>query len=132
MKVIARLWLACALVVFLPLAANAQLEELKNLTHQERAGLQTEWMKTALSLDAKASTAVADIKLKYATQNQSLMESNSPKLGKLMTFRRNSEAKDAELKAILTPQQYAIYEQKKSAMEEKMKQKVMEKHQAAQ
>ena len=132
MTIITRLFLACALLVFLPTIATAQMEELKSSTPEERATLQTQWMKTALSLDAKAGTAVADINLKYARENQSLMDSNSPKLGKLITFHRNSEAKDAQLKTILTPQQYTLYEQKKSEMEEKMKQKLVEKHQATQ
>ena len=94
--------------------------------------MQTELMKTALSLDDKASTTVSELNLKYAKENQVLMESTSPDLQKLMTFAGNSQAKDAEFKAILTPQQYTIYEQKKSEMEEKIKKKFMEKHQAAQ
>jgi hypothetical protein len=61
-----------------------------------------------------------------------LLDSSSPKFEKLMTFRRNSQAKDAELKAILTPEQYSLYEQKKDEMEDKIKQKIIEKHQAAQ
>ena len=60
------------------------------------------------------------------------MDSSSPGFQKLKTFRSNSAAKDAELKAILTPEQYTLYEQKKSAMEAMVKQKIEEKHQATQ
>lgn len=42
-----------------------------------------------------------------------------------MTFRKNSDAKDAEIKAVLTPEQYNLYQQKKSEMEETVKQKLM-------
>jgi hypothetical protein len=58
------------------------------------------------------------------------MDSSSPRLQKLMTFRQNSQAKDAELKSILTPEQYQLYEQKKSEMEATLKQKLAEKYQA--
>lgn len=121
-----------ALVFFIPALAMAQMEELKNSTPQERATLQTEMMKSALSLDEKASTTVAQINLKYANETQALMDSSSPKFEKLISFRKNSQAKDAELKAILTPEQYSLYEQKKAEIEAKMKQKIIEKHQSAQ
>lgn len=112
--------------------AIAQMEELKNSTPEERATLQTDWMKNNLSLDAKAAEAVSAINLKYAKETQALMDSGEPKLGKMMTFRRNSDAKDAELRGLLTPQQYGQYEQKKTQMEEMVKQKVMEKYQSSQ
>jgi hypothetical protein len=49
-----------------------------------------------------------------------------------MAFKENSSAKDAELKAIFTPEQYSLYEQKKSEMESTVMQKIKEKHQAGQ
>jgi len=49
-----------------------------------------------------------------------------------MTFRKNSKAKDGELRAVLSPEQYTLYEQKKSEMEAMVKKKLMAKHQAAQ
>ena len=78
-----------------------------------------------------AQTSIGKI-LKERSDALNAIISISPKFEKLMTFRRNSQAKDAELKAILTPQQYSLYEQKKDEMEDKIKQKIVEKHQAAQ
>lgn len=112
--------------------AAAQMEELKNSMPEERAALQTNWMKSNLSLDEKATAAVSAINLKYANETQALLDSEGPKLGKLMTFRKNSDAKDAEIKAALTPEQYSQYAQKKSEMEDMVKQKIREKYQAAQ
>ena len=51
---------------------------------------------------------------------------------KLMAFRQDSSAKDGELKAILTPGQYTLYEQKKSEIGAMVKQKIMDKQQNAQ
>jgi hypothetical protein len=111
--------------------AVAQMDELKNSTPEERATLQTDWMKTNLALDDKTTTAVSAINLKYAQETQTLMDSQEPRLGKLMTFRKNSEAKDAEIKALLTPEQFSQYEQKKSELEDMVKQKLKEKYQAS-
>jgi hypothetical protein len=111
--------------------AIAQMEELKNSTPEERATLQTDWMKTNLSLDEKATEAVSAINLKYAKETQALMDSDGTKLGKMMTFRRNSDAKDAEMRALMTPEQYSQYEQKKTQMGEMVKQKIKEKYQAS-
>jgi hypothetical protein len=118
-------------VLLVATLAFAQMEELKNSTPEERATLLTDWMKNNLSLDEKATEAVSAINLKYARETQALMESSGPKLGKMMTFRRNSDAKDAEIRALLTPQQYSQYEQKKTEMEEMVKQKMKEKYQGS-
>lgn len=111
--------------------AIAQIDELKNSTPEERATLLTEMMKTTLSLDEKTTMAVSAINLKYATETQALIDSDAPRLEKLMTFRRNSAAKDTEIKAVLTPEQYRQYEQKKSEIQDTVKQKMKEKYQAA-
>ena len=118
-------------VLLVATLAIAQMEELKKSTPEERAMLQTDWMKTNLSLDEKAVEAVSAINLKYAKETQALMDSGGPKLGKMMTFRRNSDAKDAEIRALTTPEQYSQYEQKKAQMEEMVKHKMKEKYQAS-
>ena len=60
-------------------------------------------MQSNLTLDEKTTRSVSDINLKYAKETQTLMDSSGPQLGKLMTFRKNAQAKDAELKGVLTP-----------------------------
>jgi hypothetical protein len=132
MKYFLGLVLSSVVLLFSPSVTWAQMDELKNSTPEQRAQLQTQWMESNLSLDSKASATAADINLKYAKETQSLMDSSSPGFQKLMTFRKNSAAKDGELKAILTPEQYTLYEQEKSEMEAMVKQKIKEKHQAAQ
>jgi hypothetical protein len=131
MRKLISLSLGCMLLLLGSLAM-AQLDELKNSTPEERATLQTDWMKTNLSLDEKATAAVSAINLKYAKEMQALMDSSSPRLEKLMTFRRNSAAKDTEIRTLLTPEQYSQYEQKKSELEDRVKQKILEKHHASQ
>jgi hypothetical protein len=130
MKDLVSFVLRCVLLVSIPAFATAQMDDLKNTTPEERSGMLTKMMQSSLTLDEKTSAAVSDINLKYAKETQTLMDSSSPRLQKLMTFRQNSQAKDAELKSILTPEQYQLYEQKKSEMEATLKQKLAEKYQA--
>jgi hypothetical protein len=132
MKNILSLVFSCALLLSLPQLALAQMDQLKDTTPEQRAQMQTKWMESNLSLDAKTSASVSAINLKYAKQTESLMDTNEPKFKKLMAFKENSSAKDAELKAIFTPEQYSLYEQKKSEMESTIMQKIKEKHQAGQ
>jgi hypothetical protein len=119
-------------MMFIPALAIAQMEGLKNTTPEERAEKLTSMMESELSLDQKTTSAVSGINLKYAKENQTLMKSSGTQFGKIMTFRKNEEAKDAELKGVLTRDQYSQYEQKKSAMNETMKQKFAEKSGASQ
>jgi hypothetical protein len=121
-----------AILLLVPALAMAQMDELKNTTPEERAAALTKMMDSSLSLDEKTSAAVSEINLKYAKETQALMDSSGPKLGKLMTFRQNAQAKDEELKGVLSPEQYALYEQKKDEMQATMKQKMKEKYEASQ
>jgi hypothetical protein len=132
MKTMTNLFLGFALVMLVPALAMAQMEGLKNTTPEERATKLTSMMESELSLDQKTTEAVSGINLKYAKETQALMESGGTQFGKIMTFRKNEEAKDAELKGVLTPEQYSQYEQKKSAMRETMKQKFQAKAGASQ
>jgi len=132
MRTIVKLAITAVLALALPTLAVAQMEEIKNSTPEQRAEMQDKWMQSNLSLDSKTSASVSAINLKYAKETQALVASNTPNFKKLMTFKNNSQAKDAELKTIFTPQQYSLYEQKKSEMEAQIKQKLQEKHQAAQ
>lgn len=121
-----------AILLLVPALAMAQMDELKNTTPEERAAALTKMMDSSLSLDEKTSAAVSAINLKYAKETQALMDSSGPKLGKLMTFRQNAQAKDEELKGVLSPEQYTLYEQKKDEMQATMKQKMKEKYEASQ
>ncbi|CAA0078820.1 Uncharacterised protein [Halioglobus japonicus] len=124
--------LGFAFVLFLPAPSMAQMGDFKNTTPEERAQKLTSTMQSDLSLDEETTKAVSEINLKYAKEAQTVMDSSGTQFGKAMTFRKNEQAKDAELKGVLSPEQYSQYEEKKSAMRDTMKQKFMEKRQAAQ
>jgi len=127
MKKSVRYVLGCALLLFTPALAIAQMDALKNATPEERSAALTKMLQSNLTLDEKTTQKVSEIKLKYAQETQVLMDSSGPQLGKMMSFRKNAQAKDAQLKEVLAPQQYSLYEQEKLEMEATMKQKMMEK-----
>lgn len=131
MRTIVKLAITAVIALVLPMVAMAQMEEIKNSTPEARAQMQDKWMQSNLALDEKASASVSAINLKYAKETQALVASDSPKFKKLMAFKSNAQAKDAELKTVLTAQQYSQYQQKKSEMEAQIKQKLQEKQQAA-
>jgi Spy/CpxP family protein refolding chaperone len=76
---------------------------------EERAGKQTEKMKTELALTGQQYQQVANINLKYAQKNEVVAGSNEGTLRKINTFRSNRNQKDIEMKKILTTEQYAKY-----------------------
>ena len=132
MKTIVKLLVSGVLALMLPAVALAQIDQIKNSTPEQRAEMQDKWMQSNLSLDAKTTESVSAINLEYAKKTQALVTSDAGKFEMIGTFRKNAKAKDAELEAILTPEQYSLYQTKKSEMQAKMKKKLKAKQAAAQ
>ena len=103
--------------------AFAQDNEVKKSTPEDRATFLTQWMQSELSLDSTVVSAVYDINLKYAKKNQAIMDSDDLKFQKYKGIKASSDAKDLELKNIFTTGQYDLYQEKKSELREKMKER---------
>jgi len=113
-------------------SASAQgegLEKLAGTTPQQRAGIQTMFLKSKLGLSAEQAQKLEAINLKYAQQMQPIIESSERPLMKMGELRRVQEAKDAEMQQLLSPEQYSKYLAAKEEMREHLEQKVMEKRQ---
>lgn len=104
------------LAVLAPNAALAQLDQFRNSTPEERADIQTNWMKETLELNESTTTAVADINLKYAVELQKELANGKSKMGAMRTLRKASAEKDKELESILSPDEYSRYEDNKSKL----------------
>jgi hypothetical protein len=96
-------------------------------TPEERAGKLTEWMKTNLQLNDDQVTQVQDINLKYANKTQGLQTQSMSRKEKMQNLKDNDKAKDAELKNVLTTDQYNSYQAKKEEIRKQMKEKMREK-----
>lgn len=114
---------AIALLVclsFITVTTQAQDEERTALTPEERATKWTEWMKTELSITAEQEPRVHEINLKYAQQAESVRAQSGSRRSKFKDVKSIDDAKDEDLKAILTPEQFEQYRAKKQHMRKKV------------
>ena len=121
-----RMMIGMALALFTLGAAHAQDKQQK--TPEERAKNQTERMTTELGLNADQAAKVEVINLKYAQQADKLRAEH--KADPTATKGKGSammDARMAELKGVLTPEQYAKHEKNVEAMKEKRKEEHKEK-----
>ena len=109
------------------LAALAQLADLKNTTPEQRAKALTEVMTTKLGLSPEQTSKVANLNLTYANKMEPLIKGSEGPFVKMREMRQINEAKEAELKQILTPQQFEKYLASKEQMREKVLEKVEQK-----
>jgi hypothetical protein len=108
-----------ALLICMFTLAKAQDKQMPPAS--ERASKATEWMKTNLNLTADQVSKVQDLNLKYAVKMDSLKNSSLASQDKMTTMKSDKASKDAELKGILTDEQYKTYQEKKQEMKDKLK-----------
>jgi hypothetical protein len=105
------------------------LEKLAGTTPEQRAGLQTAFLKAKLGLSAAQVPKIEAINLNYAQQMQPILEGSEGPLAKMGAARRVEQAKDAEMQQALSPEQYQKYLAAKEEMRQQVEQKVQEKRQ---
>jgi hypothetical protein len=109
-----------ALLALLPMLAVAQSETEIGKTSEERAQQWTEWMKKELSITAEQEPGVQEVNMKYAQKAEELKAREGTKMEKFKELKAIDEAKDGELKSILSEEQFKVYQQKKEARQRKM------------
>jgi hypothetical protein len=103
---------------------NAQSKEaLKNSTSEQRAKWLSDTMQTTLHLNADQYSKVYSINLAFAQKAQPIMQSDDNKLSKFKQLKDMQDKRDEGFKAVLTKDQYNLYEEKKDAMIGTMKEK---------
>ena len=102
-------------------------EFMTETTPEERAQFQTDYMKESLSLKGDQEKKVHDVNVKYAEKMQEVYEAPTSDEQKVKSMKRINGEKEAELKLILKPDQYATYEKNKAAMKETGKERMQEK-----
>ena len=108
------------LLIASAITASAQLDKLKNTTPQERAKAQTIFMKSKLDLTEAQLPKVEALNLKYAEKLDPVIKGSAGPLVKMGEFRQANEDKEAELKGILSPDQFQKYLAAKQEMREKV------------
>lgn len=113
---------ACAQTT--PPAENNRAERRERLaasTPEQRAERQTAQMKMQLALTPEQEKSIAAINLKYAQEAQKLMTSGDRTRGTLKQAREVMQAKDGELKAVLSKEQYQQYETMRDEQRNRMR-----------
>jgi|GEM_PF-1487086 len=106
-----RFFVALILGAFM-MSAMAQQPKKEMPTAEERASKQTEMMKTKMGLTDDQAKKVADINLKFAKKMDEMKK----------MMEKAKSAKDADMQAVLTPEQYKQYIIHCFMMEQRMKQ----------
>ena len=119
---------ALSLCLLLSAAASAQqLAELKKTTPEQRASLLTDMMKARLQLKESQVSKVHDINLKYAKKMQPILEGSDRPFKEVWELKEVNHGKEAELKKVLTPDQFKQYLEAKDELRQKMEQRFWEK-----
>ena len=123
---IALLVAALSLLIVVAAGAQNEMEKLKSSTPEERARLQTEMMKTKLGLTTDQTPKVAAINQKYAQRMDPIIKGQEGPLMRLRQMREVGQAKEAELKGVLSPEQFQKYLAEKQEMREKFEDKLIQ------
>jgi len=109
------------LIPLLSLVLSVNAQDKQPMNPQEKAQKLTDWMKTSLKLTDDQVAKVQPINLKYAQKMADTKNSSQDQNAKMAAMKADEEAKDAELKAVLTPEQYSSWQTKKADMKKEMK-----------
>lgn len=101
---------------FNPLTAQ---NEFKSAS--ERAQFQTERMTSSLKLDSAQVEKVGSINLKYAQKMDPVIKGNGSKISKFRAFKSINDEKQAELKKVLTKEQFAEFQRQQEEMKERFR-----------
>lgn len=113
-----------------PPLSSGQMDKLMNTTPDERASAQTAMMKAKLDLTADQLPKIAAINQKYAQKMEPIIKGSSGMFMKMNQMRGVNEEKEAELKQVLSPEQFQKYLASKAEMREEFEEKIEEKHES--
>ncbi|HYB43214.1 MAG TPA: hypothetical protein VEL75_15650 [Candidatus Methylomirabilis sp.] len=89
--------------------SSAQMGKVRGTTAEQRAAAQTELMESRLGLSAEQTRKVAAINDRYAQLMEPVIRSTDDPLVKRRRAREIIEAKEAELRPILSAEQFQKY-----------------------
>ncbi|PUZ26111.1 hypothetical protein DCC81_17890 [Chitinophaga parva] len=112
------------ILVFMVVTVSAQDKQItQNSTPEQRAKMQTEWMKTNLALSQTQVDQVYNLNLQYAQKNAPILESTKGKLYKYKQLKASQEEKSAAISKILDAEQYRKYQELQEQMMKTIKEK---------
>ena len=122
-----KLLLTLTIVFSLLILCSAQ-QQGGQKTPEERAAIQTEWMKNTMNLTDDQLSKVESLNLEYAVKMEEVRQIKG-KLNKLKKAKSISDEKDSQLKNVFTKEQFDQYETMKTEMRSKAKEMYKEQNQ---
>jgi len=119
-----RAWIAVAVLVIATSVAAEGLDDLKDTTPAERAAAQTTMMKDKLGLSDEQTPKIRAINEKYADQMDPLIKSSDGMLLKMRAMKQVEDQKEAELKGVLSGDQFLQFQAMKSEMRDKLMERI--------
>jgi len=117
-----------AAISLIPNVSSAQPADTTGIYNPEYpATIETEYMKSKLSLDSATASSVYNINLKYEKRNQQILTSKINNAEKFRALQLSSQTRDAEMKSVLTKEQYNKYMAIKKDMMNTVKDKLKKK-----
>jgi hypothetical protein len=104
----------------------ADLDALKDTTPVERAKAQTAMMKAKLGLTDAEAAKLAPLNLKYAVKMEPIIKSSKGPLMKMRAARGVEQQKEAELKTLLSADQFRKFQAAKEEMLDKLAERIRE------
>lgn len=95
--------------------------ELKEMPAGQRAKWQTERMTSSLKLDAAQTEKVREINMKYAQKMDPVIQSTGSKMSRFKAFKSINRDKEAELRGVLTTQQFEQFQKQQQEMKDKLR-----------
>jgi len=120
-KTIKKMLLFTAVILCSPFIVSAQSKSLKQTTPEQRAKMQTEWMRTKLALNTKQVEQVYALNLQYAQKNDPIIQSNEGRLSKFKKMKALQNEKSNAMSQILDAGQYKKYQEAKDQMIQNIK-----------
>lgn len=121
-----------ATIITVPLTVAAlawagELDRLKGSTPEQRATALTALMTSKLDLKPEQKSQVASLNLRYAKKMQPVIEGSAGPFVKMREMKGINEEKEAELKQLLSPEQFDTYLASKDDMRQKAEERIDEK-----
>lgn len=113
--------LICLVFITILSSSNRLTAQSEFKTASERAQFQTERMTSSLKLDSVQVEKVGRINLKYAQKMDPIIKGNGSKISKFRAFKSINDEKQAELKKVLTKEQFAEFQRQQEEMKERLR-----------
>ena len=119
-------WIAVLVLLLATRVGAESLDDLKDTTPAERAAAQTTMMKEKLGLTDEQAPKVKAINEKYAEEMDPIIKGSGGMFMKMGPMRAVEDKKEAELKGVLSDDQFQQFQAMKSELRDKLMERIKE------